>query len=354
MTELYDFKTLAMEYPSILDNVLIGNGYSIEFFDSFKYGGLYDYLVRKQLLAGQELDLFQAFDTTNFELVLNSLLTAQKVNQTLMKVTDYLDERYNTIKDLLINAVKDIHPLYSQLHISKLAWSLNVFKKNIFTTNYDLLSYWALLRLKRKPFERNIQDGFSYRNSSDETLSFQPTTFKNNHIKLLHLHGALHFYEDQGEIIKINSKSEDLLTEIKQMYEEKLFPIYVSEGASEKKHSQIKNNYYLRYCFNSLFKADGGITILGQGLNPMYDKHLIDTIKRSKVNYIAFGVYSIETDSSRFIIESIKNHFGKLEGKELIFYDSMTFYEFTRRKSWEQSPFPAPNTNEYFPIFNEQ
>ncbi len=151
-----------------------------------------------------------------------------------MKVTDYLDERYNTIKDLLINAVKDIHPLYSQLHISKLAWSLNVFKKNIFTTNYDLLSYWALLRLKRKPFERNIQDGFSYRNSSDETLSFQPTTFKNNHIKLLHLHGALHFYEDQGEIIKINSKSEDLLTEIKQMYEEKLFPIYVSEGASEK------------------------------------------------------------------------------------------------------------------------
>lgn len=29
MTELYDFKTLAIEYPSILDNVLIGNGFSI-------------------------------------------------------------------------------------------------------------------------------------------------------------------------------------------------------------------------------------------------------------------------------------------------------------------------------------
>ncbi|MFP7330322.1 DUF4917 family protein [Bacillus subtilis] len=346
MTELYDFKTLAMEYPSILDNLLIGNGFSIEFYDNFKYGGLYDYLVKKQLLAGQELDLFQAFDTTNFELVLNSLLTAQKVNQTLLQVTNYLDERYNTIRDLLIKAVKDIHPLYRQLNIDKLAWSLDVFKKNIFTTNYDLLSYWALLKLKGK---RNIQDGFSHRNSSDKTLSFQPDTFKKDHIKLLHLHGALHFYEDQGEIIKINSNSEDLLTKIKQMYEKKFFPIYVSEGNSEKKLSQIKNNYYLRYCFNSLFKADGGVTILGQGLNPQYDKHLIDTIKCSKVNYIAFGVYSTETNSSRFIIETIKNHFGKLEGKELIFYDSRTFYEFTRVESWGGLIW-GQTTTDYAPI----
>ncbi|WP_332276134.1 DUF4917 family protein [Bacillus subtilis] len=354
MTELYDFKTLAIEYPSILDNLLTGNGFSIEFYDNFKYGGLYDYLLRNQFLNGQELDLFKAFETTNFEFVLNSLHTAQKINQTLSKVTHYLDERYIEIKNLLIKAVQDIHPLYIHLNIGKLAWSLNVFKKNIFTTNYDLLSYWALLRLKKKPFERNIRDGFFNRNTSDRTLTFQPDTFEETQLKLFHLHGALHFYEDQGEIKKITAKSKYLLSEIKQKYESGYFPVYVSEGVSEKKLAQIHSNYYLSYCYNSFSRAEGGITILGQGLNPDYDKHLIDAIKRSKVKYIAFGVYPAVCDPSQYIIETIKKHFGKLEGKELIFYDSRTFYEFTRRKSWEQSGYQAPNTNEYFPIFNEQ
>ncbi|KOS51424.1 MULTISPECIES: DUF4917 family protein [Bacillus amyloliquefaciens group] len=347
MTELYDFKTLAMEYPSILDNLLIGNGFSIEFYNNFRYGGLYDYLLRNQFLNGQELDLFKAFETTNFELVLNSLHTAQKINQTLSIVTNYLDDRYNEIKNLLIKAVQDIHPLYSQLDIPKLAWSLNVFKKSIFTTNYDLLSYWALLKLK--DLNRNIRDGFFYRNTSDKTLTFQPDTFEETELKLFHLHGALHFYEDQGEIIKMKAKSEYLLPEIKQKYESGYFPVYVSEGVSEKKLAQIHSNYYLSYCYNSFIEAEGGITILGQGLNPDYDKHLIDAILRSKVNCIAFGVYPTESDTSQFIIETVKRQFGKLDGKQLIFYNSRTFYEYTRRKSW--GPLLAPINNEYFPIF---
>ncbi|OTQ88449.1 hypothetical protein BG30_00055 [Bacillus subtilis subsp. subtilis] len=349
MTELYDFKTLAIEYPSILDNLLTGNGFSIEFYDNFKYGGLYDYLLRNQFLNGQELDLFKAFETTNFEFVLNSLHTAQKINQTLLKVTNYLDERYIEIKNLLIKAVQDIHPLYIHLNIGKLAWSLNVFKKNIFTTNYDLLSYWALLKLKDKPLNRNTRDGFFFRNTSDRTLTFQPDTFEENHLKLFHLHGALHFYEDQGEIIKVKAKSEYLLSEIKQKYESGYFPVYVSEGVSEKKLAQIHSNYYLSYCYNSFVGIEGGITILGQGLNPDYDKHLIDAIIRSKVKYIAFGVYPTVSDSSQYIIETVKRYFGKLEDKALLFYDSKTFFDFAREKSWGGS-IPSYAQDTFFPI----
>ncbi|MFK8370003.1 hypothetical protein ACI702_17570, partial [Bacillus velezensis] len=77
--------------------------------------------------------------------------------------------------------------------------------------------------------------------------------------------------------------------------------------------------------------------------------HLIDAILRSKVNCIAFGVYPTESDTSQFIIETVKRQFGKLDGKQLIFYNSRTFYEYTRRKSW--GPLLAPINNEYFPIF---
>ncbi|XYQ02152.1 DUF4917 family protein [Bacillus safensis] len=320
MTELYDFKALSEKHPEILDNLLTGNGFSIEFDSKFRYGGLFDYLQKKELFDEKEKKLFRAFDTTNFEQVLNSLFKAQTINKTFDKNTDYLDESYQTIKDLLITSVKDIHPEYYSLDIDKLAWSFNIFKKNIFTTNYDLLSYWALLALRGK---KQIRDGFGYRD--DRKLSFQPGTLKKNHFKLFYLHGALHLYVDRGDVIKVTG--EILMDNITKEYEMGHFPIYVSEGASEKKLAQIKSNNYLSHCYHELLNSNGGITILGQGLNPDYDQHLIDAIKNSKVKYIAFGVYETPFTKEDYIIESTKQHFGDLSGKELLFYNSKNFFQ---------------------------
>lgn len=229
MTELYDFKTLSEKHPEILDNLLTGNGFSIEFDSNFRYGGLYEYLQTKELFNVREQNLFEAFETTNFELVLNSLLKAHTINETLGKDTDFLDESYQTIKNLLIMAVKEIHPAYWLLDNDKLAWSFNIFKKNIFTTNYDLLSYWALLAIRNKKL---IRDGFWPRD--DQKLSFQSDTFQNNHFKLFYLHGALHLYEDRGDVIKVKSSGANLMDDITKEYERGNFPVYVSEGASEK------------------------------------------------------------------------------------------------------------------------
>ncbi|MCY7990957.1 DUF4917 family protein [Bacillus haynesii] len=322
MTELYDFKTLSEKHPAILDNLLTGNGFSIEFDSNFRYGGLYEYLQTKDFFKLNEQNLFEAFETTNFELVLNSLLKAHTINQTFDKDTDYINKSYQTIKDILIKAVKEIHPEYYLLDMNKLAWSFNIFKKNIFTTNYDLLSYWALLAVKNK---KQIRDGFLPRD--DQKLSFQSNTLEDHHFKLFYLHGALHLYEDRGDIIKIRSTQSSLISDITKEYESGKFPIYISEGASEKKLEQIKRNSYLSFCYQELLNIDGGITILGQGLNPEYDAHLIDAIKKSGVKQIAYGVYATSDTTKDFIIETTKKHFGDISDKELLFYDSKHFFD---------------------------
>lgn len=331
MPELYDFKALSEKHPEILDNLLTGNGFSIEFDSNFRYGGLYEYLQTKELFNLKQQNLFEAFKTTNFELVLNSLLKAHTINKTLDKDTDYLHESYQTIKDLLIRAVKDIHPEYYFLDTDKLAWSFNFFKKNVFTTNYDLLSYWALLALRNKKF---IRDGFWPRD--DGKLSFQSDTLYNNHFKLYYLHGALHLYEDRGDVIKITSTGANLMDDITKEYEKGNFPVYVSEGASEKKLAQIKSNSYLSHSYHELSNSDGGLTIIGQGLNPEYDKHLIDAIKNSKVKFIAYGVFDTPDTSKDYIIETTKKHFGDLGDKELLFYDSRNFFESIKEMAYNQ------------------
>lgn len=50
MTEVYDFKALSEKHPEILDNLLTGNGFSIEFDSNFRYGGLYDFLQKRGFL----------------------------------------------------------------------------------------------------------------------------------------------------------------------------------------------------------------------------------------------------------------------------------------------------------------
>ncbi|MCC8351893.1 DUF4917 family protein [Bacillus sp. AF23] len=325
MAELYKFETLSNEYPDLLENLLTGNGFSIEFNDNFKYGGLLDYLNHEHKLDDIEQELFKSFNTTNFEFVLNSLLTAIKINETYKIENKDLWKSYETIKQHLIYAVKGIHPERYSLNIKKLAWSFNIFKSNIFTTNYDLLSYWALLEVKRSKGENNTGDFFLGRRP--ENLTFQPDYFAEHQFKLYYLHGGLHFFESNGDIIKIRPDKYKILDTITNEYDKGNFPLYVSEGTYENKLAQIKRNRYLNFCYDKLLKTCKGITLFGQSLQPKYDQHLIDAIKSSNVKYIAFGVYETPAESKEFIIENTKKNFNDIGDKEILYFDSHEFFD---------------------------
>ena len=181
------FTDLVFEHPEILDNFLFGNGFSQSFHSAFKYKSLYDNV--KNDLEPADKNLFEdVLDTTNFEMVLNLLLNTQDVNRVYEHPTLHLDHSYTNIKKHLICAVNNSHPSYDEIAtlINKLAWSLNIFKRNIFTTNYDLLTYWALIELWKN--NRKVNDGFSTKNNS---LVFDHENFDSHALNFYYLHGAL-------------------------------------------------------------------------------------------------------------------------------------------------------------------
>ncbi|ATI77413.1 MULTISPECIES: DUF4917 family protein [Bacillus] len=325
------FKDLVYDYPDILENFLFGNGFSQSFHGNFKYNSLYDNV--KDSLTKEDIKLFEeVLHTTNFEMVLNSLLNTEKVVKVFKLYDPRLEKSYQNIKNQLIRSVKNIHPNYEDVSasLSKLAWSFNIFKRNIFTTNYDLLTYWGILIISESykkggsRCSRKVTDGF-FKHSG--IITFSEENFEPNGLNFHFLHGALHFYKENGDIIKTTRKGKYLLERITEQFEKGIFPLYVSEGSTEKKITQIKSNYYLNTCYKRLIEVSKGITIFGQGLFEKYDGHLINAINHAKnLEYIAYGIYPTESDTYNDIEHRIEKLF-RPSGKTLLFFDSRTFFD---------------------------
>ncbi len=157
---------------------------------------------------------------------------------------------------------------------------------------------------------------------------------KENPLKLYYLHGGLHFYEAQGEIVKITRggyRDKRLLDIITHTYDTGNFPLYVSEGTSAQKLAKIENNKYLMHCYSALKKVSGGLTIYGQSLDRECDQHLIDAIKVSDVTHIAFGIYDI--DNADKIMHEINGLFLGT-GIEVEYFDSTHFFHSLSELQW--------------------
>lgn len=329
------FAELVFEHPEILDNFLFGNGFSQSFHSAFKYKSLYEN-VKNNLEAADRRLFEDVLDTTNFEMVLNRILHTQDVNKVYGLCSNHLDQSYQNIKMHLIHSVNNSHPCFKEIAKSRdrLAWSFGIFKRNIFTTNYDLLTYWGLIELLDN--KRNVKDGFSSKNWS---LVFDRTNFRADALNFYYLHGALHFYEENGKIKKTKAGTDNLLKSVTQQFENERFPLYVSEGSTEKKEAQIKSNYYFLSCMDKLHKIKKGLTIFGQDLNQQYDGHILDALNKSeKLEYIAYGIYPTETDT----YSDIKHRIEKLlrtSNKTVLFFDSRTFFDSVKEIATEGCSF---------------
>ncbi|MCR9040969.1 DUF4917 family protein [Bacillus sp. L381] len=324
------FEDIVRAHPEVLDNFLYGNGFSQAINRDFGYTGLYEKIKDELTLADREL-FETVLNTTNFEMVLNSLLKTEAVNNAYQISSAHLHESYRNIKNLLIKAVKNMHPPHGDVNQEKIAWIFSMFNHNIFTTNYDLLTYWGCAPMFKNKL---VSDGFTRRY---ETLTFSEDAFVTNRLRVFYLHGALHFYEESGDVVKTESFGSDLLMTITGQYEKKKFPLYVSEGTSHKKLAQIKQNPYLSHCYTSLKHISGGLTIFGQDLNKEFDGHLIEAVSDSNAEYIAYGVYETEHNTAADIKYKIDKLFRDT-GKTLLFFRSTSFFEFASEKANSKVP----------------
>ena len=137
---------------------------------------------------------------------------------------------YESLKNALVAAITGTHPgTPGEVGEARLLSSVEFLKEftNVFTTNYDLLLYWALLIDRPYPFK----DGFG--RNADTPAEYVVFVEPNTDDKFIYLlHGALHLTTVDGEVRKFVWKSTGipLKDQVSDALENKQYPLVVSEG----------------------------------------------------------------------------------------------------------------------------
>lgn len=138
---------LAARHPC--DALLLGNGASRAVWKPFGYFSLFEQAQRagrKKGLAVSDQALFKSLATELFEPVLSALNTTVRTNAALAINSTAPLNRYYSIKEALIHAVRTVHlpwPLMPKATLATLNQALRGYR-SVYTSNYDLLLPWAV------------------------------------------------------------------------------------------------------------------------------------------------------------------------------------------------------------------
>lgn len=311
-------------------HLLMGNGFSISY-DSkiFSYNALSHFVdnIENDMLK----KLFAIIKTKNFEqimLQLDNFCELAKEFSSDKKLEGKVKAASELLKTSLLDAITALHPE----HVYKIpkeksqacAKFLNRFLEcggNIFTTNYDILLYWVLMR--NSDTIGAAIDGFGRElENQEETLQGEDAEYseliwgKNRDDQNIHyLHGALPIFDTGTEIVKEEYDGQNyILNNIKSRIEKNEYPVFVTAGDGQEKLRHIMHNQYLTNCYERLCSLDGSLITFGFNFGT-YDEHIIDAINIAakhgvkvppKLWSIYIGVYS---EADRKHIEDIKGKF---------------------------------------------
>lgn len=309
-------------------SLLMGNGFSMSYdANIFSYNALYTFLSSQE----DELlnKLFGVIKTKNFELIMRqldmtiALLQAFDSDQTVQLQIRSAIQR---LKDALLMSVKELHPehVYKMPEERSTACAnfLRLFLESgggIYTTNYDLLLYWVLMRQGiANPvdgFGRELENPVEAAEGKKKEWSeliWGPNQSKQN---IHYLHGALHLFDSGADVVKEQYDLDGYLLEnISTRLNKGSYPIFVTAGNGEEKLEHIRHNRYLSYCYDRLCEVDGSLVTFGFGFG-QYDEHIIEAINKAakfgsnqppKLWSIYIGVYS---DADIKYVESIEKRF---------------------------------------------
>ncbi|WP_394027463.1 DUF4917 family protein [Desulfovibrio falkowii] len=303
-------------------NLLLGNGYSIAASSNFNYQNL---LEKTDFTSSPWIrNLFSKYSTCNFEFILEVLRHAENVNEeivgsargenqpTLAYQVDVIHHaRIVLIRDF-IQTLRDIHPDNNYRGRSYGGVTGDMFIKNreflthftkrkplenspqIFTLNYDLLLYWALLN---SGF--NIGDNFAF---CDNFSYGANNIFNNGFLKstnLWYLHGALHLRTDDftGETKKlVYTEKSRILDNLSDDLINSRYPTIVFEGTTAEKKSRIGSNMYLSTAYNSLCSVNGTLFTYGVSFNEN-DQHIGEAISKSGISALCVGIFGSEQEN---------------------------------------------------------
>lgn len=309
-------------------NVLLGNGFSRTYWGGFNYKSLLDCFGEKPVGRYlQTKSLFSKLETVNFEEVLRAIFHAYLVSLDNQEATKTL---YLDVRNALISSVNKIHPKWDDVPVEWIGKCLSKYS-NIFTTNYDLLPYWAILN---KQSERFVDYFF-------KEMKFDPrdTDVYWNKTPIHFLHGAIHLRSrTRYDAVKINLRPDSGLEGVFDFKFMEDFPLFITEGRSEMKLSRIRENNYLNFCYEKLRQSEGGVTVYGHDLNEEYDGHIVEALKESRNQPIAVSVFSDlnPSDKQKFAYRISRLFIGS--NKEVVFFESAA-HSFSNSKKKPDFPF---------------
>lgn len=309
-------------------HLLLGNGFSMAYDNKiFSYNALSTFIERtdNELLK----KLFATINTKNFEQIMQQLDNFCEIAQifsTDKLLVDKLRNASSTLKTSLIDAVKELHPehvfIVPEENSKKCHQFINDYISKdgkVFSTNYDLLLYWVLMRNKSEfaidGFGRDLENPDEFVKEEDlEYSELRWGKYKTDQT-IYYLHGALPIFDTGIEIVKEEYDTQHyLLEKIKERMEQKDYPIFVTAGNAKEKLNHIMHNKYLSYCYEDFSNIKGSLITFGFNFGD-YDTHIIDAINKAahygkksgdKLFSIYIGVYS---DNDLAHIEQIRNKF---------------------------------------------
>jgi hypothetical protein len=300
MFEVVDFDKIIPElYGSNSRHLLLGNGFSIALKpDIFSYSSLYE---NADFSGAEHLpSVFNALKTTDFEVVIRTLqdagaLIALYGGDEALAAKLHADAQY--LKEALVQAIAKRHPsrpydITGEKYRACRAF-LNNFK-NIFTLNYDVLLYWALMQDEVDDINLAPDDGFRH---PEDDYDQPYVSWQQAHTATVsYLHGALHLFDNRQDIIKYTwSKTEvPIIDQIRSALKEDKFPLFVAEGTSDQKRDRILHNAYLHKALRSFEgccnSKKASITIYGHSLADN-DAHVLRCIIKGNCSNLYVSLY---------------------------------------------------------------
>jgi hypothetical protein len=248
-------------------SLLLGNGSSIAVWPRFAYGSLLD----EAQLSRNDRRLFLSLGTSNFESVLRALHLAEIVCR--QEGHDHRDvrRRYRAVRRALVRGVNSIHVDWSSVGVEIRRQMRNEMLRfrTVYSTNYDLLVYWAVMTDRPADFRDFFWGpGHSF-DPSDVDVPAGVT-------KVLYLHGALHLYRvGETGTAKLIAGSSDLLSRIGAATAP--VPLFISEGRSQDKRAAIARADYLSFAKDEFESDDRPLVVFGHSLGEQ-DDHLLPAI----------------------------------------------------------------------------
>lgn len=302
--------------------ILLGNGLSRTFWSRFSYESLLrvaktSWCVENPITS-EDARLFDELETSNFESVLRATATAMRVNTIQAVDSAPAEDAYVRVREALIEAVNWVHPPWAEVPEDKLRQlrkSLGYFE-SVFTTNYDLLIYWAVMS---EDSGKGFKDFFWNKPLVFDITDVEPY---GSPTMIYYLHGALHLQREPTGVTRkrSNDGATNLLEGFQSNEPGEAWPLFVSEGTAEDKLRAIRTSDYLTFALEALSEQSGDLVIHGHSLDES-DRHLVDALQSAPLETVAVAIHVPTTTD---LLGTMYGYKKLLSKKYVMFYDSQS------------------------------